>query len=777
MIHRTVSSRTARAPLTSGAAALALLAASAAAQVDHTVGVAPTADPLVASLPGGRAFDLPGVGSDFVFTTGGQFVELSTGEARLVGVLARVSDPEKRFLADLTFHDYVGPLSPAYPPPGAPILELQPQAYLPNGGTVNPDQWHYWTRVDGLLTGFGDYRGARLAVAERGVSQCGDGANGRNRATGATTLVRATTLAQPTSGPGLPPTIDATANLELARKSVLRAENSVSDPLVTDHLSTHAFYLAALGSDWRFVAGGELEETADGTARLTGLIAQPGTPNEQFFVDLEFGGRSNPGEAGYPPPMSPKYELKNAMYAQNGGPIDTNHFYYYTTTTGTLTGLRALGGLSYALSPMGPAMQIGVGANGKNLAWGGSGWLNLNRLTAPPNSSFPQSLVGDVNLDLDGDENECANKADALAGIGANGGHALSIPSIGIDFVFQPGGQFTELANGTAVLTGLVARQSDASQRFLVSATYSGRIDPADFGYPPPMSPKMELAGSAYVQNGGGPVDTNTWHYYTHTNGTLIGQGAFLGAQVSFMDFMAAFQVGLGANGKNLNYGGSGWLTFTTNAQPQNASPFQSSFHGDFNLDFGDDCANCAVRAGVDPNATSYAGGHALYLPGIWPNFQFAPGASFQEFDDGTARLVGVAYPPRRPNAQFAVDIVFSARLDVGETGFAPAGSPKLELLPQHYLVNGGTIDPETWHYYQATDGFLVGQGVLAGALYQVSPMGPAFQVGLGANGKNLNYGASGWLNLDRLAPANNGLGLPNFLVGDANLDLSSGCP
>lgn len=763
-------------PLHRGLATLAFLSAAAAAQTDHTVGRAPVADPAIAALPGGRAFELQGLGNDFVFTTGGQFVELPNGEARLVGVLARIARPDQRFLADLTFKSRVAQGARVFPPAGAPLLELQPAAYLPNGGTVNPNTWHYWTRLEGTLTGLESFRGAKLAVAERGVAQCGDGANGRNATMGATGLVRATTLSQPTSGPALPAIVDGTGNLALERKSVARAENSVSDPTVTDHLSSHAFYLPGLGDDWRFAAGGELEETADGSARLTGVIVRTGAPNEQFFVDLDFGGRLNHGEAGYPPPMSPKTELKPSMYLANGGPVDTNHYYYYTTTTGTLRGLRALAGVEYAVAPMGPAMQVGVGANGKNLAWGGSGWLNLTLLAAPPSTSFPSMVSGDVNLDLDGDDSQCARQADVLAGVGSNGGHALHIPGIGTDFVFQPGGQFTELANGTAVLTGLVARASDASQRFLVSATYTGRVDPADAGYPPAMSPKMELAPSAYVQNAGGPVDTNTWHYYLHTQGTLIGQGAFLGANVSFMDFMAAFQVGLGANGKNLNYGGSGWLTLTTNAQPQNGSPFPGTFHGDFNLDLGDECLDCATRAGVDSNATGFGGGHALYLPGIWPNFQFAPGATFQEFDDGTAHLAGVAYPPRRPSAQFAVDIWFSARLDTGEAGFAPAGSPKLELLPHQYLANGGPIDPETWHYYQATDGFLVGQGVLAGALYTVSPMGPAFQVGLGASGKNLNYGAGGWLNLDRVASPSNGLNVPAFLVGDANLDLSN-CP
>lgn len=768
---------TARFPLQAGIAALALFTVTASASVDHQVGVAPVADPALAVLPGGRAFEWQGLGNDFVFVTGGQFVELPNNTARLVGIAARTSDTRQRFLVDLTFHDYVPQTSRVFPPAGAPLLELDPNAYTANGGTLNPNHWHYYRRVGGTLTGLEAFRGAFLTVSERGIAQCGTGANGRNAEMGATGLLRATTVSQPTSGPALPATTDGTTNLELGPKFVLRTEPAVSDPSVTDHLSSHAFYLGALGSDWRFVAGGELEETGDGSARLTGLIEQPSVPNQRFFVDLALSARTNSGEVGHAPAGSPKLELKNAAYRANGGPVEPNHWYYYETFGGTLTGLRGLAGVQYDVQRMGPAFQVGVGANGKNLAWGASAWLELTRTSAPQNSDFPQFVVGDVNIDLGGDDSQCANAAVDEPGVGTLGGHALYLAGLGDDFVFQPGGQFTELANGTAVLTGLVARASNAAERFSVSATFTGRLDPADVGFPPVGSPKLELVPSAYVQNGGAPVDANAWHYYTSMTGTLLGQGAFLGATVAFTPMGPAFQVGLGANGKNLNYGGSGWLTLVTVANPIHGSPFPPSFGGDFNFDLGDDCTECATRAGVDVSATFNGGGHALYLPGIGANFQLAPGATFQEFDDGSARLIGTAYPPRRPMARFAVDLVFTSRLDLGETGFAPTGSPKLELYPTQYVDNGGPIDPATWHYYQVTDGFLVGEALLSGALYQVSNMGPAFQVGLGANGKNLNPGASGWLNLDRLALPTNGWNLPSFIGGDVNVDLSGGCP
>jgi hypothetical protein len=139
MHHRTV-----RNPLLSGAAALVLvalpatLAAPASAQVDHQVGVAPVADPALAVLPGGRAFEFVGLGDDFVFLSGAQYVELPNGEARLVGLLARRADPDQRFLVDLAFQARAPRRGAGYPPAGRPILELAPHAYSPNGGTIDP---------------------------------------------------------------------------------------------------------------------------------------------------------------------------------------------------------------------------------------------------------------------------------------------------------------------------------------------------------------------------------------------------------------------------------------------------------------------------------------------------------------------------------------------------------------------------------------------------------------------------------------------------------------
>ena len=50
---------------------------------------------------------------------------------------------------------------------------------------------------------------------------------------------------------------------------------------------------------------------------------------------------------------------------------------------------------------------------------------------------------------------------------------------------------------------------------------------------------------------------------------------------------------------------------------------------------------------------------------------------------------------------------------------------------------------------------------------------GPAFQVGLGASGKNESYGASGWLDV---AFYEAGSQNPSMSTGDINIDIGGDC-
>ena len=177
----------------------------------------------------------------------------------------------------------------------------------------------------------------------------------------------------------------------------------------------------------------------------------------------------------------------------------------------------------------------------------------------------------------------CVQKADASATCGTSGGHALYLPGIGTDFVFTPtAGTFVEYPNGTAQMSGTVASVSNPGKGFNVSVSLSGLTS-----VPPAGSPKKELQACAYIENGG-PVNPATWKYYTSFTGTLTGVGSYAGASLSLVRTGPAFQVGVGANGKNLLLGASSWFLWTVTTQPSSGSALPTTGQGDFNLNVND---------------------------------------------------------------------------------------------------------------------------------------------------------------------------------------------
>lgn len=134
---------------------------------------------------------------------------------------------------------------------------------------------------------------------------------------------------------------------------------------------------------------------------------------------------------------------------------------------------------------------------------------------------------------------------------------------------FNPLGSFVEdYAAGTAVLSGNTY-EANGIDGFAILANLSGYVPnsiPDSTADAPAGSPKIEADGS----------DSGNWHYYTTITGTLTGLGAFSGQDYTFVRYGPAFQVGFGANGKNSDYGASGWLTiFDSNG---------GEHRGDFNI-------------------------------------------------------------------------------------------------------------------------------------------------------------------------------------------------
>ena len=108
-------------------------------------------------------------------------------------------------------------------------------------------------------------------------------------------------------------------------------------------------------------------------------------------------------------------------------------------------------------------------------------------------------------------------------------------------------------------------------------------------------------------------------------------------------------------------------------------------------------------------------------------------------------------------------------------------GSPKKQLRKKAYTNKGGPVDTENWQYagQQSTPvwiGYLLPEGALDDgyqvgldeATFEFALIGPGFQIGEGANGKNINFGASAWL---RFFDGSNGRKLGR---GNINIDLAT---
>ncbi|MBM4255691.1 MAG: PEP-CTERM sorting domain-containing protein [Deltaproteobacteria bacterium] len=129
-----------------------------------------------------------------------------------------------------------------------------------------------------------------------------------------------------------------------------------------------------------------------GTATLKGDAWSQTSADRGFHIDIELSGLANIGGVG-----SPKKELVDTAYSNLGGPIDPNKWGYYTSAFGTLAGFGTYAGYVVSISNFGPPFQIGDGANGKNISFGGSGWFEVKSSNVP---HLTAGSLGDGNITL-----------------------------------------------------------------------------------------------------------------------------------------------------------------------------------------------------------------------------------------------------------------------------------------------------------------------------------------------------------------------------------------
>jgi len=215
-----------------------------------------------------------------------------------------------------------------------------------------------------------------------------------------------------------------------------------------------------------------------------------------------------------------------------------------------------------------------------------------------------------------------------------------NIYSISVSWVFDAdGGHFDQYIDGTAHLYGRIINSSNPAHSFVVDYWFRDRRDwGGSYGW-------NSLLGRNYKNDLGLACATTNhvdWDYYEMVNGisTLTGDGSLEG-DILYMSHMPAnhyfgFQVGVGANNKNCNYGMSGWFTYTGFMGGEAVTG-----HGDVNIDL-----NCSTPAEVCVNDDNYtyiysAGNHCghctiikqsiIVNDTIAPEFTNCPAAITQE--------------------------------------------------------------------------------------------------------------------------------------------------
>ncbi|MBX2872853.1 MAG: carboxypeptidase regulatory-like domain-containing protein, partial [Saprospiraceae bacterium] len=151
--------------------------------------------------------------------------------------------------------------------------------------------------------------------------------------------------------------------------------------------------------------------------------------------------------------------------------------------------------------------------------------------------------------------------------------------------------------------------------------------------------------------------------------------------------------------------------------------------------------SGCTTRVVSNTSGCLQPSHYGFWLEGT--PYSFENGATFEEFPDGTAVLLGKVNATNGSGKWFDVYAVFT-----GRTSSIPLGSPK---LPGCYTAN-----TSNWYYYTGIAGYIDGS---EGA-FNINKRGEPFQVGKGANLNENVLGASGWFDA-------------NGLKGDFNIRLN----
>ncbi|MGE3171004.1 MAG: hypothetical protein AB7O97_00155 [Planctomycetota bacterium] len=329
--------------------------------------------------------------------------------------------------------------------------------------------------------------------------------------------------------------------------------------------TSNLFALPGVATDFVLAAGGQLVERGDGTARFSAFVHRSSQIDRRLWIELELSGEVLPGDPSHPPLGALAPQLLPQAYAPQG-PVDLSSFRYFTAGSGSMRGFGAYAGAFASLQLSAP-LQVGVGANNRNVLSGLAANLTVQMLSQPLYLTLNPSDEAQLRVTTSDGHTQCATHVDRDDGLSAGPvRQALRVPGLSLDYVFVPAGEWTELADGSAVLAGTMRREDDFEDRWELNLVLQNRVDPGDGTWPPVEGPVLGLLPTAYLA-AGGIVDPDSFRYYGTASGTLTGGGSNEGGLIDLQAARPA-QVGVGADQGNAFFGLHAELTAAVQSQP-----------------------------------------------------------------------------------------------------------------------------------------------------------------------------------------------------------------
>ena len=678
-------------------------------------------DPTYGPTTGGQAFWFPGIVTDLVFTPNpGGFVANGDGTARLTGTLRSVSDPTKSFTVDVSFSGLTN-----VTPSGSPKKELQSSAYSENGGPINTATWSYYTAYTGTLTGTGSYAGAVITITRTGPAfQSGVGADGKNLHYGGSGWFIWTVTHQPTSGSSFTTTGQGDIDIDLDDCSTL---GSVGDRV------------------WLDTNGNGVQDS--GEAGINGVTVQILDNNGVAFASAVTAGDGNYTFAGLPAGTYSVKVITTALPAGVTPSFDLDGVATANKATFTLTAAQNRTDVDFGYKNAGSiGDRVWNDANGNGTQ--DSGEAGINGVTV--------QLVNSGGTVI------------ATATTSGDGNYTFSNLVAGTYTVKVVASTIAGGATQTYDLDGLAT----ANAATVTLAAGASRTD-VDFGYRTTASVGdlvwFDLNGNGVLDSGESGLDGVTVQLL-NSGGTVVATTTTAGGGLYNFSNLVAGSYSVRVVTSTLPLGGALSPSYDLDgiATPNVAAFTVTGGQTRTDVDFGYKVNGCALAAALDATYGPSSGGQAFWFPGIVTDLVFTPNpGSFVVNSDYTAHLTGTLHSVSDPTKSFPVDVTFS-----GLTTAIGSGSPKKELKSTAYSENGGPINTASWYYFTSYTGTLTGAGSYAGAVVTIHNTGPAFQVGFGANGKNLNFGGSGWFLWTVTHQPTSGTSFQTTGQGDINIDL-----